>query len=212
MQNRGLFITIEGGEGVGKSTALTFLHNYLQQKALKFIITREPGGTPIAEKIRQIFLTHHTETMRADTELLLLFAGRVQHVGEVIKPALERGDWVICDRFTDASFAYQGAGRGIPYSHIAELANWAFGDFTPDMTLLLDAPVEIALQRLQQRSHKDRIEQEDIIFFQRVREGYLALAKASPARYRIVHAEQSQLQVQAQITALLDPLLQEYYV
>lgn len=207
---KGLFITIEGIEGVGKSTILNFLKEYLSERLIKIVCTREPGGTLIAEEIRNVLLTHHDEIMTAETELLLLFAGRAQHVTQVIKPALERGDWVICDRFTDASFAYQGWGRGLPLQKISALAHWVLDDFSPDITLLLDAPVEVGLQRLVQRGKKDRIEQEDVNFFQRVREGYLALAARFPQRFHIIQADQSLKQVQDQIINVLTPYICEY--
>lgn len=205
--NRGIFITIEGIEGVGKSTQLKFLSHYLTQKNIPCLSTREPGGTPIAEEIRKILLTAHEEIMCKETELLLLFAGRAQHVANVIKPALQKGQWVVCDRFTDASFAYQGGGRNIPWTRITEIAKWVLGDFEPDLTLLLDAPVKISSERLQQRGQKDRIEQEDLLFFNAVRQAYLKLAKANPARYRIIQADQSLSAVEQQIIDAISPLL-----
>lgn len=203
--NKGLFITIEGIEGVGKSTNLNFLHQHLSDKRIKVVCTREPGGTIIAESIRQILLSHHNEVMTAETELLLLFAGRAQHVASVIKPALRKGDWVICDRFTDASYAYQGWGRGLSLKKISALTQLILDNFVPDLTLLLDAPVETSLKRLVQRGKKDRIEQEDINFFQRVREGYLALAQQFPQRFHVISANHPLEQVQSQIVHALEP-------
>lgn len=204
--NRGIFITIEGIEGVGKSTALQFLSQYLTKKNITCLITREPGGTPIAEDIRKILLSHYEESMLSDTELLLFFAGRIQHISQVIKPALQNGTWVISDRFTDASFAYQGGGRGVPFSRIAAIAEWALGDFIPDITLLLDTPVEVSLQRLQERMKKDRFEEEDVNFFNRIRAAYLKLAKQQPARFRIINADVSLAEVEQQMSQVIDSL------
>lgn len=207
---QGHFITIEGGEGVGKSTAVTFIHEVLTQANIKNITTREPGGTRIAEAIRQVLLAQYEEQMHADTELLLLFASRCQHVAQVIKPALTRGDWVVCDRFVDASFAYQGAGRGIPFPHIDQLVEWSLGEFTPDITILLDAPAEVGLQRLLVRGKKDRIEQEDINFFTSVRNGYLALAATFSERYRVINADQPLSLVHDQLLSILTPIIHQY--
>jgi dTMP kinase len=201
---RGKFVTLEGIEGTGKSSNIAYIEQYLQRKTqLPVVVTREPGGTPIAEAIRQVFLGHHAEVMCSDTELLLVFAGRAQHIASVIKPALEQGQWVICDRFTDASYAYQGGGRGIPLPRIAILEQWVQGDLQPDLTLLFDAPVTLALQRAQQRSSLDRIEAEKISFFERVRQSYLQRAQSYPERYRIIDASLSLAAVQEQIAAIL---------
>lgn len=206
MTHRGYFITIEGIEGVGKSTALTFLQSELEAAHIDFVTTREPGGTPIAEDIRRVLLAKHDEIMCPDTELLLMFAGRAQNIAQVIIPALQRGQWVISDRFTDASFAYQGGGRGVPLKHITELAQWVQGDLAPDLTLLLDAPVEVGLARIQSRGAKDRIETEGDVFFERVREMYLERAQAFPDRIKVIHADQPIESVQAQIRSVLQPL------
>jgi dTMP kinase len=205
MQSKNLFLTIEGIEGVGKSTALTFIQDYLAQIQKKFIVTREPGGTPIAEQIRQILLMPQTEeVMLPETELLLMFACRVQHINHVILPALQAGQWVISDRFIDASFAYQGGGRQLDRSRIEMLETWLVKELRPDITLLLDAPPEVGLLRAKNRGPQDRIEQEKVDFFERVRAGYLQRAQQDPARFRIIDATQSLETVQAEIKKVLD--------
>jgi len=201
------FITIEGIEGVGKSTCVNFLKTYLQQRALDFIVTREPGGTPIAEEIRAVLLAHHQETMVADTEVLLFFAGRAQHIATVIKPALNAGKYVICDRFTDASYAYQAAGRGITKERIDILAQWVHADLQPDLTCLLVAPVKIALSRAKGRSAPDRIELEQENFFSRVQDAYLRRAEAFPERYRIIDASRAPNKVQDELKKIFDNCL-----
>lgn len=193
---RGHFISIEGVEGVGKSTAVAFLQQYLTSQSIPFVLTREPGGTEIAEAIRQVFLGHYSETMCPDTELLLLFAGRMQNIHHVILPALQQGQWVLADRFVDASFAYQGGGRGVEFSHLQHLASWIQKDLQPDLTLLLDAPITIGMQRVQSRGAKDRMEMEGIEFFERVRQAYLDRAHAEPQRFCVIDAAQSLADVQ----------------
>ena len=153
------FITIEGVEGVGKSSVINTICNELNTAHIKHVLTREPGGTPLAEEIRELLVTKRDELMMPLTEVLLFFAGRYQHITQLIKPALARGEWVISDRFTDSSFAYQGAGRGLAFEKLQTLKDWVQGDFEPDCTILLDAPVEVGLARIQSRS-KDRIEEE----------------------------------------------------
>lgn len=201
------FISLEGGEGVGKSSALTFIKTYLSEKKIESVFTREPGGTKVGEAIRDILLHCADESILPETELLLMFAARAQHVAHVIKPALKAGKTVVSDRFTDASFAYQGGGRGIPIERIQTLANWVQGDLNPDLTLLLDAPVEIGLTRMNQRGEKDRIEQESIDFFNRIRHAYLERAKQFPKRFVIINAAVSLENVQAQIKTALDTML-----
>ncbi len=188
---RGIFISFEGVEGVGKSTAIQYVCEELKRQKVGFVLTREPGGTPLAEAIREILLAHYDEKMSSDTELLLMFAGRAQNIKQVIEPALNRGCWVVSDRFTDASFAYQGGGRGVSAQHIQALANWVQGDLKPDMTFLLDVPVEVGLERMKSRGFQDRIEIEDIEFFKRVRRAYLLLAKSEPQRFTVINASQS---------------------
>lgn len=180
------FITIEGSEGTGKSTVLKTIQACLEDVGQDVLITREPGGTPVAEAIRHVVLgAWEGETISNEVELLLMFASRKQHLDHLILPALEQGKWVVSDRFVDASFAYQGYGRGVDQTFLEQLTQRLLGDFKPGLTLLLDCPVDIALSRIANRG-KDRIEQEKIDFFQRVREGYLALAKAQPERFCLV--------------------------
>lgn len=204
----GQFISLEGIEGVGKSTLLLFLADYLRGKGLRVLKTREPGGCSIAESIRQILLTASEEPMVSDAELLLMFAGRAQHVAQVVRPALAQGMWVVCDRFVDASYAYQGAGRGMGQARVAALDQWALNGFKPDITLLLDAPVALALKRVAMRGQvKDRIEEQQHAFFERVRLGYLARLKADPERFLKIDASQSLRAVQADVKRGLDRLL-----
>jgi len=202
---QGIFITIEGIEGVGKSTAVNFIKDYFSKQQIPFIATREPGGTGIAEQIRKILLTPSEETMLPETELLLMFASRAQHIATVIKPALEVGQCVICDRFDDASFAYQGGGRGIDLAYIKNLDDWLVKR-RPDITFLLDASPELGLMRAKHRGPQDRIEQEKTIFFDRVRAVYLERAKQDTKRFKIIDASQSIEAVQREIKAILDNL------
>lgn len=206
----GMFLTIEGVEGVGKSTAVKFIQAYLAQAKQEFIITREPGGTPIAEQIRQVLLAPNAEeAMVPDVELLLMFASRAQHVAHLIKPALAKGQWVVSDRFVDASYAYQGGGRRLDMAKIAVLDAWTVGDLMIDATILLDAPPEIGLARARRRGPQDRIEQEAIAFFDRVRQGYLARAQQDPKRFHVIDATRPIAQVHADIRQVLDHLLAE---
>ncbi len=205
--NKGRFITLEGGEGVGKSSNMAFIVDLLTEAGVDFIQTREPGGTPLAEEIRQLLLTPRDEHMDELSELLLVFAARAQHLARTIRPALAAGTWVLCDRFTDATVAYQGAGRGLSLSAIAQLRALVHRDLQPDMTLLLDAPVEIGMSRARERGELDRFEQEQISFFERVRQGYIDQAQADPDRYRIIDASQSLSDVQADIRDVLMPWL-----
>lgn len=203
----GYFITLEGIEGVGKSTALQFLQQYLSDKGVSLVVTREPGGTPLAEAIRALLLSNDGEVVAEDTELLLMFAARAQHIARVIAPALQRGQWVVSDRFTDASFAYQGGGRGIATSRIAELAQFVQKGLKPDLTFLLDAPLEVSLARVQGRGAKDRFERENVEFFARVRARYLELAQAEPQRFCVIDATQPIEGVQAQLQQQLQKWL-----
>lgn len=201
---RGKFITVEGSEGVGKSTNVEFLAAAIREQGFAVICTREPGGTPIAERIRQILLEHGEEPLPDIAELLLFFASRSLHICNKIRPALEAGKWVICDRFTDASRAYQGSGRGLDMQRINLLADWVQDDLQPDLTLLLDAPAEVGMQRAVQRGATDRLESEQISFYERVRTGYLELADAHPERFVVVDAARALVQVQASIGAVLE--------
>jgi len=204
---RGKFITIEGGEGVGKTTNINFIQELLSQAQVDFISTREPGGTPFAEKIRDLLLDAKQTRISDDTELLMMFAARAQHLAELILPALDKGQWVICDRFTDATYAYQGGGRGIDNDRIKVLEDWVQGDLRPDLTLLLDVPVEVGMKRASERSAPDRFEQEQNEFFQRVRTAYLQRAEAEPQRYRVIDASLALDAVQSQIRTVLEEVV-----
>jgi len=204
---RGRFITVEGSEGVGKSSNLDFIYEYLIQKGKTVIRTREPGGTSVSETIRDLLLDARQKTISDDAELLLMFAARAQHLSEVIIPALERGDWVLCDRFTDATYAYQGGGRGIDSARIAILEDWVQGSLRPDHTLLLDMSVEAGLERAGNRSHPDRFEQEQLSFFERIRQTYLERAEKYKKRFFVIDAEHALNQVQQQIVTALDEIL-----
>ena len=203
----GKFITVEGIEGVGKSTNIEFLAALIEEKGLKVIRTREPGGTPMAERIRSLLLEHGEEPMTDIAELLLFFASRSLHIQNAIKPALQAGQWVVCDRFTDASRAYQGDGRGLNQDTINTLANWVQEDLQPDMTVLLDAPAEVGMDRAGRRGAADRLEIEKTDFYARVRAGYLALAKSEPHRFIVIDASRPLSQVQADIAENFTGLL-----
>ena len=207
--NTGCFITIEGVEGVGKTTNIQFIAEFLRSRPLQLLLTREPGGTPIAEQIRDLLLTKSDEPLNDDAELLLVFAARAQHLAQVIKPALARGEWVVCDRFTDATYAYQGGGRGFSMPHIAQLEQWVQQDLRPDITLLLDLPVEVGLARAKQRSDPDRFESERTEFFERVRDTYLERARQFPDQYRIIDASRTLPEVQEQLAGVLTELLSD---
>ncbi|MER0041424.1 MULTISPECIES: dTMP kinase [unclassified Pseudomonas] len=204
----GLFITLEGPEGAGKSTNREYLAARLREQGIDVLLTREPGGTPLAERVRELLLAPSDETMASDTELLLVFAARAQHLAQVIVPALERGAVVLCDRFTDATYAYQGGGRGLDVARIAQLEDFVQGALRPDLTLVFDLPVEVGLARAAARGRLDRFEQEGGAFFEAVRSTYLQRAKAEPARYRILDAAQSLAAVQRDLDALLPQLLE----
>ncbi len=206
----GCFITVEGGEGAGKTTQIGFIRDDLQRRGLPVIVTREPGGTALGEEIRTLLLSHRDDGMALATETLLMFAARAEHLERVIRPALAAGHWVLCDRFTDATYAYQGGGRGIPPAQIAILEQWVQNDLRPDLTLLLDVPVEIGLQRARQRSAADRFEREDQTFFERVRTAYLQRARQYPDRYRIVDAHYPLEQVRAGIEQTLGEWLENH--
>ncbi len=203
---KGIFITVEGGEGAGKSTNLAFIKDYLESRGREVVLTREPGGTPLGERIRDLLLDPDG-AMASDTELLLMFAARAEHIAKVIRPALEAGKWVLCDRFTDASYAYQGGGRGIPREHIGVLEQWVQQGLKPDRTLLLDLPIEVGMQRADARGERDRFENEKQAFFERVRACYRDMAAAEPGRYRVIDAERPLAEVQAQIARALDELV-----
>ena len=204
----GKFITIEGSEGVGKSTNIEFISNYLKSKDITTIETREPGGTKTAEEIRRVLLNTEGETVPEIAELLLFFAARSFHVENLIKPAINQGHYVICDRFSDATIAYQGYGRGFDVKDINIIAAWVQKKLQPDLTILLDAPAEIGMQRAKNRGSIDRMETEDISFYERVRQGYLELANEHEDRFVVIDASQSLKLVQAEILFHLDRLLE----
>ncbi|SFC69618.1 dTMP kinase [Pseudomonas citronellolis] len=207
----GLFVTLEGPEGAGKTTNREYLAERLRERGVEVQLTREPGGTPLAERIRDLLLAPSDEPMAVDTELLLMFAARAQHIAQVIRPALARGAVVLCDRFTDATYAYQGGGRGLPESRIAELERFVQGDLRPDLTLVFDLPVEVGLARAAARGRLDRFEQEGREFFEAVRQTYLRRAADEPRRYQVLDAAQPLARVQADIEALLPNLLERLH-
>ncbi|MHB8741749.1 MAG: dTMP kinase [Sulfuricaulis sp.] len=203
----GLFITLEGGEGAGKSTNLAFTRDWLQRAGHEVVVTREPGGTKLGESIRDILLHRLELDMSPESEILLMFAARAEHIAKVIRPALAAGKIVLCDRFTDATYAYQGGGRGIPLGRIAVLEDWVQGGLHPDLTLLFDVTVEMGRQRAGQRSEPDRFEQEQDDFFTRVRKAYLARAASDPRRVRLIDASHSLPQVEHQISNVLEEVV-----
>lgn len=204
---KGMFITVEGGEGVGKSTNMVYIQSILEAAGKEVVVTREPGGTTLSEQIREILLDKTQQQMVDDTELLLVFAARAQHLAEVIRPAIESGKWVLCDRFTDATYAYQGGGRGIEQNRIAQLEQWVQGAFQPDLTLLLDVPVDVGMGRASQRGELDRFETEEISFFERVRDNYRQRAAAQAERFRIIDASKELSAVQQQLSQVLEAVL-----
>lgn len=206
----GLFITLEGPEGAGKSTNREYLAERLRDAGIEVVLTREPGGTPLAERIREVLLAPVEAVMHPDTELLLVFAARAQHLAEVIRPALARGAVVLCDRFTDSTYAYQGAGRGLSLERIAALETFVQGDLRPDLTLVFDLPIEIGMARASARGRLDRFEQEGRVFFEAVRAAFLQRAAADPGRYLLVDAAQPLTQVQQALDVLLPQLLERH--
>lgn len=203
----GLFITVEGGEGAGKTTQLAFMRDYLERAGQTVVVTREPGGAPLSEEIRGLLLSHRHDGMTLSAETLLMFAARAEHVEKVIRPALTAGCWVLCDRFTDATYAYQGGGRGLALERIAVLEEWAQGELRPHLTLLLDLPVAVGLARAGKRSAADRFEREDVAFFERVRAVYLERALRNPDRYWIVDADRPIEIVRAEVENILAEFL-----
>jgi dTMP kinase len=203
----GKFITVEGGEGVGKSTNIDLICELVRRNGYQVVETREPGGTPMAERIREMLLEHGDEPLPDDAELLLFFAARSLHLHNLIRPALEAGTWVVCDRFTDATRAYQGSGRGADNARIESLAEWVHGDVRPALTVLLDAPPEVGMKRAVERGKADRLETEQVAFHLRVREGYLRQAAAEPERFAVIDASQPLDRVQADIERALKRVL-----
>ncbi|MFZ1100667.1 MAG: dTMP kinase [Steroidobacteraceae bacterium] len=208
---RGRLVTLEGIEGAGKSTVAKFIAAWLARRSIATRLTREPGGTPLAEALRRIVLERGGEPMSAVSETLLMFAARGLHLENLVRPALERGEWVICDRFTDATRAYQGSGRGVDPQLIETLARAVHGELSPDCTLLLDLPVSVGLARARTRAGsgtpQDRFEDETAAFFERVRAGYLELAGREPGRFHVVDAAAGRTAVEAQVSAILEELL-----
>lgn len=199
----GKFITLEGGEGAGKSTCLPLIEEQIRKAGHSVLITREPGGTELAERIRELLLAPTDTPIHENTELLLMFAARAQHIHEKILPALETGKYVVCDRFTDATYAYQGGGRGIENSRIEVLERWVQHNLRPDLTILFDIPVVDGLNRANRRSKPDRFEQEKLDFFERVRAAYLDIAEAQPQRFRIVDASKPFAEVSVQLSSIM---------
>ena len=204
---RGRFITIEGTEGVGKTTNIEYIKQWLDTNHISFVSTREPGGTPLAEEIRELLLANREEKVCSKAELLMMFAGRAQHIDQVIEPQLAAGNWVLCDRFTDATYAYQGAGREMGNELIASLETMVHASMRPDLTLVLDVPVELGLERAGKRSEPDRFELEKTDFFNRVRNAYLSMAEQNPQRYKIIDASKTLEFVQQQIAYTLNNFL-----
>ena len=199
----GKFITLEGVDGAGKSTHIPFIADVLRASGKEVLLTREPGGTPLGEKLRELLLH---ENMHPETESLLMFAARREHIAQVIRPALERGAIVISDRFTDASFAYQCGGRGVPVEKVGQLEQWVQGDFQPDLTLLFDLPVAVSTQRLANARNPDRFEKEGADFFDRIRSAYLARAEQFPQRFRVIDSGKTIPEIQAELQAILAAL------
>ncbi len=199
----GRFITVEGGEGAGKTTQLAFMGAYLEQRGRRVVLTREPGGTLLGEDIRALLLGQRHDGMALATETLLMFAARAEHLERVIRPALVAGHWVLCDRFTDATYAYQGGGRGLPPERIAILEDWTQGSLQPDLTLVLDIPVAVGLERAGRRGAADRFEREGWAFLERVKLTYLERASRNPDRYRIVDANRPVETVRAELQTIL---------
>ena len=203
-QTRGLFLTLEGVEGVGKSTNIEFMTQYLERRGIDYVLTREPGGTQLAEKIRELLLDVHEEHMSELTELLLVFAARAQHIEKLIEPALASGKWVLCDRFTDATFAYQGAGRGLSVEKITQLQSMVQGSLRPDLTIILDLDPAIGMERAKGRGELDRFEQEQQSFFLLVRQAYLDIAAAEPDRCKIIDASKPLAEVKSDLIDCLE--------
>lgn len=212
MSVRGKFLTIEGVEGVGKTTNIQFIKDWLSLHKIPYLTSREPGGTPIAEEIRQVLLTPRDEIVCDKTELLLMFAARAQHIEQIIVPELDKGNWVLCDRFTDATYAYQGAGRSMDSQIISDLESMIQGKLRPDLTLILDIPPQEGLKRANKRGALDRFEHEKIEFFERVRESYQIIAKRDPERCVVIDASQTLENVQASIKTALEGFLRRLKV
>ncbi len=200
----GKFITVEGIEGAGKTTCMQVVTEVIEGQDITAIHTREPGGTDLGEDLRNLLLGHKHTGMSDDAELLMMFAARAEHIAQKIKPALDDGKWVLCDRFTDATYAYQGYGRGIRLEKIAGLENWVQGELRPDLTLLMDLPVEVGMERAGKRSAPDRFESEARDFFERIRQGYLSIAAEHPSRVKVIDASKDLPDVQAQVRVAIE--------
>jgi dTMP kinase len=207
VNQRGLFITLEGGEGAGKTTAMTYVEAALRDAGVDLICTREPGGTQLGERLRETLLTPGEASIEPLAELLMMFAARAQHLTEVIIPALQRGQWVLCDRFTDATYAYQGAGRNLGEARVRVLEELVQRELRPDLILLLDVPAEVGLSRARGRAALDRFEQEDLAFFERVRAAYLSRAARSSGRYQVIDASADLSAVQQSLRNVIEDLL-----
>ena len=203
----GKFITLEGIEGVGKTSNRDYIRTLLEESGKQCVVTREPGGTPLGESLRELLLQHSDEQMSDDAELLMMFAARAEHIKKVIRPALDADQFVLCDRFTEATFAYQGGGRQLDISKISDLESWVQGDLRPDLTIILDAPVEVGRERAGKRSAPDRFELEKHDFFNKVRDTYLSRAKAQPDRYQVIDASPAIPQVQQSIQSILEKMV-----
>ena len=200
----GKFITVEGIEGAGKTTCMQVVTDVIEQQGISTIHTREPGGTDLGEDLRNLLLGHKHTGMSDDAELLMMFAARAEHIAQKIKPALDAGNWVLCDRFTDATYAYQGYGRGISLEKISSLENWVQGELRPDLTLLMDLPVEMGMERAGKRSAPDRFESEAWDFFERIRQGYLSIAAEQSSRVKVIDASQDLHDVQEKVRAAIE--------
>jgi len=200
----GKFITVEGIEGAGKTTCMQVVTDVIEQQGISAIHTREPGGTDLGEDLRNLLLGHKHTGMSDDAELLMMFAARAEHIAQKIKPALDAGNWVLCDRFTDATYAYQGYGRGISLEKISGLENWVQGELRPDLTLLMDLPVEMGMERAGKRSAPDRFESEAWDFFERIRQGYLSIAAEQSSRVKVIDASQDLHDVQEKVRAAIE--------
>ncbi|MTI64834.1 dTMP kinase [Methylophaga sp.] len=204
----GKFISIEGIEGAGKSTQISFIRDFLEARGKRVVVSREPGGTELGEQIRALLLAPRKTGMSEDTELLLMFAARAEHIHQIIKPSLERGDWVLCDRFVDATFAYQGGGRGIDRDRIQTISDWTLKGIQTDLTLLFDLPVAVGQSRVVKRQQqKDRFEQEKAVFFERIRNCYLQRAEMEPERIKLIDASRDIESIQDQLSTILTELL-----
>lgn len=203
---KGKFISLEGGEGSGKSSAIACIEDWLQSQGIHYVMTREPGGTPLAEEIRALVLKPRNETVDDMAELLMMYAARAQHLAQKIIPALNAGSWVISDRFVDSSYVYQGIARGGKLEQLEQLTKWVVAEHLPDATLLLDVSVETGLQRVGLRQDADRLDQESVGFHQKVRQGFLACAKAEPERVQVINAELPIKEVHQQIVKQLERL------